>query len=379
MVDGRYDVSALTSADPILAELFSMANDVGFRLGTWGGASRDFLLGRGAPPAFSDVDMVYDSGELWSALTRDGVLGFVKKLGRIGKGYWNVVRMGGPGAVTRYTMLDRNPDRSLTMSVHDLMASGAETLNQVALQSDGSVWDPSGGLADLQAGLLRYRAPRPVSELAGELDDIHNAGPYDVLRAIRFKVQYPELRFAPGTEETLHEIMRLYAPGTPYAAEVAGYAQGAAGKVRTALPFKTQHLLAATRNALGHPDRRDIRVYMEKGLKKILDSTPDPRESLRLLEQFGVARLARDSGLGEYLEALEAKAAAGAGGALPVDPGAGGAARGSSEQGEALAGTAWRNVRDQAYRNYLAATARGDLEAARLQFELYQRAGAATP
>ena len=50
VTDGRYDTSLLTQNDPVLAEIFSTANDIGFRVGTWGGASRDYLLGRGAPP-----------------------------------------------------------------------------------------------------------------------------------------------------------------------------------------------------------------------------------------------------------------------------------------------------------------------------------------
>jgi hypothetical protein len=372
VVNGRYDTSLLTQNDPVLAEIFATANDIG----TWGGASRDYLLGRGAPPEFSDVDMVYDSRELWDAMKSEGPVGFVKKTARLVKGFWRVARVGGWKALKRYTYLDsRQGDGApWTVSIVKMINSGAGTLNQVGLMSDGSVWDPTGGLGDIENRQLRYRTPKPVPLMIEELDDIKNPSPYDVLRMVRFKVQYPELEWAPGTFETLQRIMQAYGPGTTYRAEVKSYREGFFGKVRSWTPDKLERPLAALRNKVGAQHRRDLWPYIRRGYEKVLASTPDPAASLQLIRELGLDTFAHEIGMGEYITELEQKAATytppfdgvpepAPGPPLLVKP---------STDPAALA--ALEKVEGQAYQNFLDAQQRGDEAAAAEHYRIYLRA-----
>lgn len=378
VVGGRYDTNLLTEQDPVLGEIFRTAQDVGFRVGTWGGASRDFLLGRGPPPSFSDVDMVFDSRELWAALTSEGPVGFVKKSARLAKGFWRVARVGGVKALRRYTYLDiKQGGRALTMSVAKLINSGGATLNQVGLMSDGSVYDPTGGVADLEKGQLRYRIPRPAAEMIESLDDIHNPSPYDVMRMIRFKVQYPELEWAPGTFERLQEIMALYAPGSEYTREVASYSEGLGGKVRNLLPQGLRKPLAALQGNLFGPSRKQLWPYLEYGMKKILASTPDPAESLRLMRELGVDGFAREVGLGHGVDELEQRVAAlptplGGAGTPPAEPPTTTTGEGAGAAGEVVL----ERLSRQAYERFLEAQASDDPEAARNHYQVYLAARA---
>lgn len=391
---GRYDPTLLTGDDPVLAEIFATANDIGFRVGTWGGASRDYLLGRGAPPEFSDVDMVYDSRELWAAMKADGPVGFIKKTGRLVKGFWRVARVGGFKALTRYTYLDsrQGDGKSLTVSVVKMINSGAGTVNQVGLMSDGSVWDPTGGLADIENKVLRYRTPKPVALMMEELDDIKNPSPYDVLRMVRFKVQYPELAWADGTYETLQRIMQAYGPGTSYRADLKSYSEGFFGKLRKWTPDKLERPLAALRNNIGAQHRRDLVPYIRRGFEKLLKSTPDPAESLRLVRELGLDEMARDLGMGDYITELEGKAAGFSpafGGYQPDDPAGEAPATdllvkaqpavlaGAAASQDAEARAALERVETQAYRHFLDAQERGDSAAATEHYRVYLRARAA--
>ena len=48
--------------------------------------------------------------------------------------------------------------KPLTVGVVKMINSGAGTINQVGLMSDGTVWDPTGGLADIQNRLHPFGA-----------------------------------------------------------------------------------------------------------------------------------------------------------------------------------------------------------------------------
>lgn len=381
--NGRYDTRILREADPVLAEIFDTANDIGFRVGTWGGASRDYLLGRGPPPEFSDVDMVFDSREMWQAMTSDGPIGFVKKMGRLVKGFWRVARVGGIGALRRYTYLDsKEGGKALTMSIPQMINSGGGTLNQVGLMSDGSVYDPTGGLEDIRKGELRYRVPKPIATMVEDLNDIHNPSPYDVLRMVRFKVQYPELEWAPGTYERLQEIMSLYSPGSEYTREVASYNEGLSGTLNQKIPDGLRHPYSALKVRLFGPDRKNLWPYFEKGMNKILKSSPDPVESLRILQDLGVDDFAREIGATETLEKLEEKArghavAAAALGKSSRDLASGQSGATSSSRASADTGApsvlrqALEKVSRQAYENFLAAQSSGDMDKAREDYRIY--------
>lgn len=363
-----YDTTQITSQDPVLAELFSMANDVGFRLGTWGGASRDFLLDKGAPPDFSDVDMVFDSSELFSALGSDGVLGVPKKLGRIAKAYWRILRMGGFKAVGRYTWLDRKQGgRTLTMSIHKFLESGGLTINQVGLMSDGSVWDPTGGLADAQARQLRYHAPKPIPMMVEDFETIHASSPYDVLRAIRFKAQYPEVEWAPGTVETLRQIMEQFPVDGSRTREVASYTEGVGGALRKVVPGPLRRPLSGLKSMLGKTSYKDLYPYIERGFDKLKKAELDSAEALYWVRELGVDRFVEAVGLGERVRELEAAAGGAVAPSVTRQVGA-------EPEPPATAQQAWERVRDQAYRNYLAAQEAGDEAAARAQFMIFQQA-----
>lgn len=400
VVNGRYDPALLTGNDPVLAEIFATANDIGFRVGTWGGASRDYLLGRGAPPEFSDVDMVFDSREFWDAMKSEGPVGFVKKTGRLVKGFWRVARTGGWKALKRYTYLDsrQGDGDAMTVSVVKMINSGAGTINQVGLMSDGSVWDPTGGVADIQANVLRYRTPKPVALMARELDDIKNPSPYDVLRMVRFKVQYPELEWAPGTFESLQRIMELYGPGTEYRAEVKSYTEGLSGRLRGWLPSALKKPVAALQNKIGARKRRDLWPYIENGYKKVLASTPDPAASLQLIRELGLDDFAHEIGMSEYITELEQKAATFSPpfdggrpepllvkpqpGVLPAPapvpaPDLGTGTRAAAASQDAAARSALAKVEAQAYQHFLAAQERGDSAAATEHYRVYLRARSA--
>lgn len=381
----RYDPAQVTEADPVLAEVFAMARDLGIRVGTWGGASRDLLLDRGAPPPESDVDMVYDSKELKDALFGRGFMGFFRSMGRIGKGYWRMVRAGGLGAVRRYTWLDMQPERSLTMSIHKLMNSGALTLNQVGLMSDGSIYDPNGGLGDAREGLLRYRAPRPVAEMIETFDDIHNPSPADVLRALRFKTQYPELEWAPGTLETLREVMAHYAPGSARTTEVASFKKGLGGALRKVLPDALEKPVSAVKNFLGKQSYKDLYPYVAKNAKRLLTATQDPRQALALYRELGLDAFLEEVGLGDTVTRLEEMAAAAPegnllripaefGGGTPGDEAGSGGTSPGDEAMASDAAAAWRRVRDQAYAHYLRAQEDGDPARAAAQYQIYLQA-----
>ena len=95
--DGRFDPAVLTSRDPVLASLFRMAQDCGFRLGIYGGPVRDLVLSGTLPGPGSDVDLVFDSRELSAAMkARRGV----KR--RILVTYWRLLREHGLKTVRRY-------------------------------------------------------------------------------------------------------------------------------------------------------------------------------------------------------------------------------------------------------------------------------------
>lgn len=375
--EGRYRVTSLTDQDPVLTEIFKTANDIGFRVGTWGGASRDFLLGRGVPPEFSDVDMVYDSSEFWHAMTKDGPLGFVKNATRLAKGFVRVAKVGGLKALRRYTYLDiKEGGKPLTTGLVKMINSGGASLNQVGLMSDGSILDPTGGFSDIQNNVLRYRVPKPIATMVADLDDIHNPSPYDVLRMVRFKVQYPELEWAPGTYERLKEIMRLYAADSEYTAEVARYAQGFRGKLHRAIPKGLRHPVASAETLVFGADRSNLWPFIEKGLKKIKESSPDPAESLRILEDLGFREFSAAIGLGPEFQAIEEKAAH-APGPSELPPAA---SQGTEPEldpvVEAVEGAQVRaRIRSQSYRAFVEAQQAGNMLEARKHLEILRLVG----
>lgn len=388
-----YRVADVTTQDPILAELFAMANDVGFSLGTWGGTSRDFLLGKGPPPKFSDSDMVFDSRELWAALKSDGFFGFFKKIGRIGQGYWRVVRLGGVKAIRRYSMLDRNPG-TLSMSIPRMIESGDVTVNQVGLMADGTIFDPNGGLDDILSNRLRYALAKPVDQAVAEFSHLHDPSPYDVLRAIRFKSQYPELAWDPASIDTLKRIMTHFEPGDPATLEIADYFKGPMAKVRNKLPHDWRHIWSNAKVRVRGAKFKDLGSYIEKGMDKILASTKDPADSLAMIREVGLDDFLVAVGLESKLRALETAAATGQAGASadltgdtgdgPAEPPRGEAGTGTGgrthEGGAAPAGAreAVRNrlqgIADSAYQSFLAAEKGGDQATSRQAYEAYLRA-----
>lgn len=300
----RYDPETLTGRDPILATFFQLAEDVGFRIGVWGGPVRDLMLTGNPPPADSDVDLVYDSEELRKALETDGF----RKRGRIVKTFVQLAARYGPRQLKRYSFMNLQPVQGFPQSVHRLMRTGGLTMNQVALMSDGSILQFNEGFRDLRDGVVRYHTPRPVGQMIAEFRDILDPSPYDVLRAIRFKTQYPGLKWAPGTLETFREIMAAYAPDSPRTQEIANVYKGLRGKLRKWMPRQIQRTIASLSNRGKSHRHRHLRPYIEKGFDKLLSHSAAPAEALQLVEDLGLDAFAEAVGMGEKIEALRALA-----------------------------------------------------------------------
>jgi hypothetical protein len=300
----RYDPAQLTAKDPLLAEFFQLANEVGFRIGVWGGPPRDMMLTGNPPPADSDVDLVYDSEELRRALETDGF----RKRAKIVKTFVKLGARHGPRQLRRYSFMNLQPVQGYPQSVHRLMRTGGLTLNQVALMSDGTIIQFNNGFRDLRDGLVRYATPRPVGQMISEFRDILDPSPYDVLRAIRFKTQYPGLEWAPGTLETFREIMAAYAPESERTQEIATVYKGLRGKLRKWMPRQLNRVIASVSNRSKKHRHSHLRPYIEKGFDKLLGHAKDPVEALKWVEELGLDDFANAIGMGEKIEALRALA-----------------------------------------------------------------------
>lgn len=300
----RYDPASLTSKDPVLATLFQMARDVGFRIGVWGGPVRDFMLTGEPPPEKSDVDLVFDSEELREALETDGF----RKRARIVKTFVQLVARHGPRTMKRYGFMNLQPVRGYPQSVHRLMRTGGLTMNQAALMSDGSVVHYHDGFRDLRDRLVRYHAPRPIPQMIEEFRDILDPSPYDVLRAIRFKTQYEGLEWAPGTLDSLRQIMLAYGPESPRTQAIARAYKGVRGKLRRWMPRTLNRMVSSLSNRGKKHKHRHLRPYIEKGFEKLLTNSHDPAEALRWVEELGLDEFAEAVGMGEKIEALRALA-----------------------------------------------------------------------
>jgi hypothetical protein len=295
----RYDPVQLTSKDPILATLFKMAKDVGFRIGVWGGPVRDLMLTGQTPPKDSDIDLVYDSLELEKALEEDGF----RKRGKILKTFLKLIARH-PRKMKRYAFMNLQPVKGYPQSVHRLMRTGGLTLNQAALMSDGAILQFNNGFQDLKDGQLRYFAPRPITQMMEEFRDLLDPSPYDVLRAVRFKTQYPSLEWAPGTLEKLHEIMAAYGPESPWTKEIAGVYKGIRGKLRKWMPRKMSQMLASEGGREGKHQHRHLRPYIEKGFDKVIAYAEDPVEALSWIKKFQLDIFAEAIGMGDKIETL---------------------------------------------------------------------------
>ncbi len=132
-----------------------------------GGAVRDALLGR--TPRERDWLVL---GATPEALLRQGFR-------QVGKGFPVFLH---PRTGEEYA-LPRGPDGGIQA---DLQARDL-TINALARAPDGSLIDPCGGLADLQARILRHTGPA------------FKADPIRILRLARFAAQLPEFQIAPTT------------------------------------------------------------------------------------------------------------------------------------------------------------------------------------
>lgn len=169
---------------PVLPPLVrTIARAVGRRGGrAWmvGGSVRDHLLGR----PFKDVDLEVHGLDLDSLRAALVGVGPVAEVGRS----FGVLKVG-PGASAIDVVLPRPSADSTTSALHGLAAAcdGRDlTINAIALDPlSGEIVDPTGGVRDLAACILR-----PVNPLRFGED------PLRVLRAARFLATFS---FAPST------------------------------------------------------------------------------------------------------------------------------------------------------------------------------------
>ena len=198
-----------------------------------GGAVRDALAGR--PVADVDVAAPYPPEEIATRLAAAGLR--VHETG-LAHGTVTAVLGGEPVEVTslrRDVVTDgRHALVEWTTDWREDAARRDFTINALSLSAGGDLWDYFGGLADLEAGRVRF-----VGDPATRLIEDH-------LRALRY------FRF-----------QARYGRGAPDPAAVA-----------------------AIRGAVGHLSRLSVeRVWME--LKRLL-AAPDPAEAVALMRETGV-------------------------------------------------------------------------------------------
>nr|WP_245215283.1 CCA tRNA nucleotidyltransferase [Pararoseomonas baculiformis] len=217
-----------------------------------GGAVRDALACR--PVADVDVAAPFPPGEIAARLTAAGLR--VHETG-LSHGTVTAVLHGQPVEVTslrrdlvtdgRHALVEWTTDWREDAARRDF------TINALSLSAEGDLWDYFGGLADLEAGRVRF-----VGDPATRLVEDH-------LRALRY------FRF-----------QARYGRGEPDPAAVA-----------------------AVRDAVGHLSRLSVeRVWME--IKRLL-AAPEPSGAVALMQETGVlpAILGPDSlGAAKHLRAL---------------------------------------------------------------------------
>jgi len=205
MAEGLARLGAL-AAHPVVATLATAFADAGYELAVVGGPVRDALLGRET----HDLDFTTDAQP-------DDILRVVKP---IASAHWDIGRAFGTiGAMVRgeqveittyradsYDGVTRKPVVEFGDSIDGDLLRRDFTVNAMALQVPAvKLIDPTGGVEDLVAGILRT----PIDPAVSFGDD-----PLRMLRAARFSAQ---LGFGidPGTTaaiEQLRETLKIVSP-----------------------------------------------------------------------------------------------------------------------------------------------------------------------
>jgi poly(A) polymerase len=193
-----------------LGELFAAA---GFELALVGGAVRDPFLGRQS----GDIDLTTDAPpDRILALVAD----WADKVWEIGIDFGTVgLRKGGTTfeittyRTEHYDRTSRKPEVSYGGSLEDDLARRDFTVNAMAVRLPGhELVDPFGGLADLQARVLRT----PGAPEASFTDD-----PLRILRAARFTAQLG-FTATPAVRSAMRDLAGLLAPPKVSAERIEG-------------------------------------------------------------------------------------------------------------------------------------------------------------
>lgn len=150
-----------------------------------GGAVRDALLDRSS----TDLDWLVAQPERAASLAAGLVDGAHFALDEA-RGHWRLVTS---SSIRDYIRLDGE--------LHDNLRNRDYTINALALAASGQVTDVMGGLADLEAGILRMTG-------AAQL----HSDPVRLLRGVRLAVEL-DLQLDPATEATIKEIADLHSTG----------------------------------------------------------------------------------------------------------------------------------------------------------------------
>src|SRR5690554_439354 len=150
-----------------------------------GGAVRDALLDRSS----TDLDWLVAQPERAASLAAGLVDGAHFALDEA-RGHWRLVTS---SSIRDYIRLDGE--------LHDNLRNRDYTINALALAASGQVTDVMGGLADLEAGILRMTGATQL-----------HSDPVRLLRGVRLAVEL-DLQLDPATEATIKEIAELHATG----------------------------------------------------------------------------------------------------------------------------------------------------------------------
>lgn len=189
-----FDPSTL---DPVVIELGGLFVDAGHELSLVGGPVRDLFLGRVSP----DLDFTSDA-------TPDEIIAVVRKWADT---YWEIGRDFGTIGLRRkgltievttyradaYDADSRKPEVVFGAALEDDLLRRDFTINAMALRLPSmELVDPSGGVKDLHAGVLRTPGPPPSS---------FSDDPLRMMRAARFASQL-KVQVAPEVAQAMTDM-----------------------------------------------------------------------------------------------------------------------------------------------------------------------------
>ena len=270
---GHVDLDGLLERDPVLARVFDLARSHNVTVGTWGGTTRDLLMGR-PRSASSDVDLVFDSSEPRFAA-------FATALKELD------AELVSEGSRVKFDLsVDRNPAHYQRGLFREL------TINKLAILGDGSVTDFTGrGLEDLRDGVLRYSSPNDEPP-----------GINTVVRIAKLIDRYPDMHLAQETKAEVARVLdQFYGPTAPATQAMRGHYE----KLRLRLGVGDGSLTTAQLKEALRADRAAPASAKEPGgavlelllnLRKIAAASHSVAGTADVLEHVGIADVLRSIG-----------------------------------------------------------------------------------